>query len=159
MPIAVTGLQNLQRFQRKIDDAVRGKLAANLAIRVGAALVKTVADEFKQSIDPYGQPWAPVQRNRRRDRKARNRRIARGLAVRSDKPLIDTGRLRGSLGFTASGGQVRVFLSANYASYHDLGTRRIKRRQILPDAGNLGKTWSAAIDKEARRVVADHFKR
>lgn len=155
MPLIVRGLRNLERFQRQLDTVNR--LAPELAKRTGVALLKQVADEFRESRDPYGKSWAPVVRNRKRDRAAKNRRIAKGLAVKADKPLVDTGRLRASAGYSVSGTQVRVFLTADYASYHDKGTRRIKRRQILPSAGNLGEKWTAAVDKEAHRVVSEHF--
>jgi hypothetical protein len=155
MPVIARGLGNLQRFQRQLDTIPR--VLPKVAERVGVALVKEVMDEFRESRDPYGKPWAPVHRNRRRDRAARNRRIARGLAPKADKPLIDTGGLRASTGFKVTGSSVRVFLSKDYASYHDKGTRRIKRRQILPSPGKLPERWERAVEKEARRGMNEHF--
>jgi phage gpG-like protein len=156
MPVIARGLGSLQRFQRQLE-TVKSAAIPKVAERVGVALVKQVMDEFRESRDPYGNAWAPVQRNRRRDRAARNRRIARGLAVKADKPLLDTGRLRGSTGYSVRGAQVRVFLTANYASYHDQGTRRIKQRQILPSEGRLPAKWEKAIEKEAKRTLDEHF--
>jgi hypothetical protein len=155
MPVIARGLGNLERFQRQLKTVPQAM--PKLAERVGVALVKQVMDEFRESRDPYGNAWAPVERNRKRDRRARNRRISKGLAVKSDKPLLDTGRLRGSMGFAVAGTRVRVFLSASYASYHDKGTRRIKRRQILPSDGRLGERWEKAITVEANRFLNQHF--
>lgn len=156
MGVTARNIGNLERFQRQLKTVPQAM--PKLAERVGVALVKQVMDEFRESRDPYGKPWAPVARNRKRDRRARNKRISKGLAVRSDKPLLDTGRLRGSTGYAVAGTSVRVFLSANYASYHDKGTRRIKQRQILPSDGRLGEKWQRAIEVEAKRTIADHFK-
>jgi hypothetical protein len=160
--VIVRGVRNLQRFQRALSGAKR-EMPEMVAKRVGVALMKQVMDEFRESRDPYGKAWAPVFRRRKKDRAARNRRYAKlsaagkSLSLAADKPLMDTGRLRASTGFAVSGTSVRVFLSADYASYHDKGTRRIKRRQILPSPGNLGAKWSAAVEKEAKRGVSEHF--
>lgn len=164
MPVIARGVQNLQRLTKQLDAAARGKLEAEAGKRVGAALLKVVSDEFRNSRGPYGVEWKPVFRRRRRDRNARIRRYLRQsklglpLEAKTDKPLIDTGRLRASTGVSVSGGQVRVFLTANYASYHQEGTRHIARRQILPDAEGLGPTWREAIEKAAKGAVRDHFK-
>lgn len=162
MPVIARGLGNLQRFQRQLDTV--SKLAPKLAGRTGVALVKQVMDEFRESRDPYGNAWAPVFRRRKKDRAARNRRLlklskaGKSLSLANDKPLLDTGRLRASTSWSVSGSQVRVFLSADYASYHDQGTRRIRRRQILPTAGySLGPIWGPAVEKEAKRVLNEHF--
>lgn len=155
MPVIARGLANLQRLQRQLETVPRAM--PKIAERVGVALVKQVMDEFRESRDPYDKPWAPVFRNRKRDRAARNRRIARRQPVKADKPLLDTGRLRGSTGYSVSGSQVRVFLTADYASYHDKGTRRIKRRQILPSEGALPPRWEKAVAKEATRTLDEHF--
>jgi hypothetical protein len=157
MGVTARGISNLQRFQRRLETIPQA--LPKVAERVGVALVKEVMDEFRQSRDPYGTPWAPVVRNRRRDRAAKNRRIARGLAVKADKPLLDTGGLRASTGFAVVGTGVRVFLSKDYASYHDKpGPRsRIKRRQILPSPGKLPEKWERAVEKESTRGLSEHF--
>lgn len=150
---------SLERLQRQVDALAKQKLTAELAPRVGAAFMKELADEFRQSRDPYGNAWAPVFRNRRRDRLARGRRAAAGKAVRADKPLVDTGRLRASATAKADGTKVRIVLPVEYASYHQEGTRRIKRRQMLPEAatGGLGPRWTMAANKEAAVLLKKHF--
>ena len=157
MGLVVRNLREFEQFRAKVAEAPY--LIPILAKRIGAAFVKEVADEFKESRDPYGNAWAPVVRNRLKDRRARARRAKAGKAARSDKPLIDTGRLRGSVVARTSGGQVRIALPVEYASYHQYGTRVIKRRQILPesDTGGLGPRWSAAASKEAIAVLNEHF--
>jgi phage gpG-like protein len=157
MPILVRNLQAFVDFQKRVAGA--GALLPEIARRVGAAFVKQVADEFRESRDPYGNPWAPVYRNRARDRRARARRLAAGKAIRADKPLIDTGRLRASVVARTEGSEVRIALPVEYASYHQTGTRKMVRRQILPEAdtGGLGPRWTMAANKEISAVLLKHF--
>jgi phage gpG-like protein len=157
MALVVKNLRSFEDFRSKVAEAPR--LLPGLAKRIGAAFVKQVADEFKESRDPYGNPWKPVVRNRRRDIRARARRAAKGLSARADKPLIDTGRLRGSVVARTEGSVVRIALPVEYASYHQYGTRTIARRQILPesDTGGLGPRWSQAANKETIAVLNAYF--
>lgn len=159
MGLVVRNLANFEQFRQKVAEAPY--LLPKLAKRIGAAFVKQVGDEFRESRDPYGNAWAPVQRNRLRDRRARARRASAGKPPKADKPLIDTGRLRGSVVARSEGDEVRVALPVSYASYHQYGTRTIKRRQILPesDTGGLGARWSAAASKEAIAVLNEHFEK
>lgn len=149
------GSTSLEAIQRRLTAASQGKFLPELGKRVSAALMKEVADEFRQSRDPYGQPWKAVHRNRGRDRRARARRAAKGLAPRADKPLIDTGRMRASVIARVVGSEVRVAIPVEYASYHQKGTRTIPRRQMLPesDTGGLGHRWTQAINREAIAVL------
>jgi hypothetical protein len=141
-----------------------------VARRLGATAVKLMADEFRQSRDPYGKPWKAVFRRGKRHRDARRRAFlkfskgggsAAGLTLKGDKPLIDTGRLRAAATSpTASqpiGGKVRIVIPVDYASYHQTGTRRIARRQIVPETstGGLGPIWTKALEREAARALKD----
>lgn len=159
MPIIRRNFRAFEDFHQHVDEIARGLLMPKIAKRVGAAFIKQVADEFRESRDPYGNPWAPVFRTRARDVRARASRARRGLAPRADKPLIDTGRLRASPVARINGTEVRIALPVEYASYHQFGTRRIRRRQILPEAdtGGLGDRWTMAVNKEIAAVMLEHF--
>jgi phage gpG-like protein len=161
MAVIARDLGAFTDLKRRLEAAARGGFLPELAARIGAAFVKQVADEFRESRDPYGNPWAPVVRNRARDRRAKASRAKRGLPARADKPLIDTGRLRGSAVARVSGTEVRIALPVEYASYHQQGTRRMVRRQILPegDTGGLGPYWTMAANKESAAVMLKHLGR
>lgn len=161
--MSVTGnFKGLRQLMARVDAVVRGGVPG-LANRLGATAVKLLAYEFRFSRDPYGDNWAPVLRSRRRDRMARARRRAQGRPVKADKPLVDTGRLRAAATVSSanrSGGKtVRVIIPVEYASYHQNGTRRIRRRQIVPSdsTGGLGPIWSAALKKEAAKVLRERL--
>lgn len=147
----------LGALQHRLDEAKRAGLIQEAAKVIGAAAYKLVADEFKESRAPDGAPWAPVQRNRKRDRAARGRRAASGRTVRGDKPLIDTGRLRGSLANHTAGSTVRLSLPVVYAPFHQFGTRRMVQRQILP-TGQLPPHWSSLFEKETMKLVQRRLK-
>jgi phage gpG-like protein len=158
MGLVVRNIQALEKFMDRVR-RIRPDALPLIAKRQAAALGKLVTDEFRQSMDPYGKPWAPVDRSRGRDRRARARRAAAGKPVRNDKPLVDTGRLRASVVARAEGSIVRISLPVEYASYHQYGTRRIKRRQILPEAdtGGLPPKWLGVMQTEANAALNEHF--
>lgn len=134
----------LAKLTDRISEAKIRGLLPKVAQRIGAAAVKQISDEFRESRDPYGQPWKPLKSPRGRQ----------GKKKRSDKPLIDTGRLRASFRAQPDGATVRVSTDVDYAEFHQDGTSRIPRRQILPDDdGGLGPRWSAAFEKEAEAVL------
>lgn len=88
------------------------------------AAEKCVLDEFSQSRDPYGKPWDPV--------------------ARGGMPLIDTGIMRNSVRGYHDANGARVAVEIEYASYHQTGTKRIKQRKMLPDAG-VSTIWVQEI--------------
>jgi phage gpG-like protein len=160
MGLVIRNLRAFQDLQRQVAEVARGELMPRIAKRVGPALLKQVADEFRESRNPYDKPWLPLARERSRNRRANARRARAGKARRASKPLIDTGRLRASPVARVDGTQVRVSLPVEYASYHQQGTRTIPRRQILPEqaTGGLGERWTQAINREVDAVLKEHFK-
>lgn len=161
MPAVRGDFAALKTLRERIAKLATAKATEDITKRVGAAFIKQLADEFRQSRDPYGKPWAPVFRNRKRDRAARGRRLAAGKPARAAKPLSDTGRLRAaataSSALQSSGSIVRITIPVSYASYHQDGTRHIKRRQMLPaaDTGGLGRLWTTALRKEASAAILE----
>lgn len=155
MGVTLRNPLDLRDLQQRLKDAARGKFIPELGRRVAAALMKEVADEFRHSRNPYGKPWAPLARERARNLRANRRRAAKGKPPRRSKPLIDTGRMRGSVIARAVGSEVRVSIPVDYASYHQYGTRTIPQRQMLPEAstGGLGPRWTLAIRKETEAVL------
>lgn len=159
MGLAIKDITAFRSLERQLDAAAKGRFLPEMAKRIGVAFEKQMADQFRQSRDPYGKPWKPVERNRARDRRARAKRARAGKPARSDKPLIDTGRMRASVTHIVSGTSIRVLIPVEYATYHQDGTRRIARRQMLPeqDTGGLGSRWTLAALKESNAVLAKHF--
>jgi phage gpG-like protein len=142
VPVLQGDFGGLEDLQERIRKLAQPAFTAAVARRLTGTAIKLLADEFRGSKDPYGVPWKPLKR-------------------REGKPLLDTGRLRAAaVGQTAgqsSGAIVRVVIPVEYASYHQDGTRRIPRRQIVPDrAGGLGPIWAGAFRREIEKAVKDH---
>jgi phage gpG-like protein len=139
MPVLQGDFGGLEDLQKRIRQIAKPGFKEEVARRLTGTAIKLLADEFRGSKDPYGTPWKPLKR-------------------RAGKPLLDTGRLRaaavGQTAGQASGAVVRVVIPVEYASYHQDGTRRIPRRQIVPDrAGGLGPVWTLAFRKEIELAV------
>jgi phage gpG-like protein len=90
-----------------------------------------VANGFRQSRDPYGRPWKPLKR-------------------RVGQPLRDTGRLLNSFHTKVDSRGFEVLSDVFYAQFHQEGTRRIPRRQMLPSPGELGRIWRPALQRVIR---------
>jgi phage virion morphogenesis protein len=87
--------------------AFRAKLAQNLAEEARTQ----VANGFRQERDPYGEAWAP-------------------LKSREGKILRDTGRMAASVATAQVGPDgFRIEVGANYAKYHQLGTKPHQRAE------------------------------
>jgi phage gpG-like protein len=162
MGAAIKNISAFNDLKRRVTAVAHSSaMLDELGKRTGAALMKQVSDEFRESRDPYGKAWAPVVRDRGRDRRARAKRTAAGKKPKADKPLIDTGRMRASVTAKVTGSDVRIVIPVNYASYHQdpkPGSHNV-RRQMLPEAdtGGLGDRWRMAINKEAAAVLQKHF--
>lgn len=149
----------LEDLQRRIREVTNPRFREEVAHRLAGTAIKLLADEFRQSRDPYGNAWKPVFRKRARDRRARARRASAGRPPRGDRPLIDTGRLRAAATSSAAdlstGELVRISIPVDYASYHQYGTRRMARRQIIPESNNLGPIWADAFRKEIEKKLRE----
>lgn len=118
--------------------------AATLAAPRLSALLD---QEFVTMTSPYGTPWEPLTAStlaRKRANKTkilqRTRDMRRGLSV---KPAQRSG-----MTMTSSHG---------YLAFHQLGTRHMAQRVVLP-TGVLPPTWRSAIarsvDEAARKALA-----
>jgi len=86
-------LDRLSAAGRDLTPAMKG---------IGRALKTRVQLCFKISRDPYGAKWA-------------------GLKSRDGKPLVDKGRLRGSVTYRAGRDSVTVGTNVKYARTHQFG--------------------------------------
>jgi hypothetical protein len=142
-----------------LAEIVQKNWLGELAQRCTVGAMKLVGDEFRGQHDPYGDAWAPLKRERTRDRRARMRALRAGRTPRGSKVLHRTGRMENSIGATASGGLMRVLVPVEYAQYHQVGTIRMVQRKILPDTEGGGdpESWDLMIRKEAALLLAQKF--
>lgn len=130
-----------------------GELKQRLLSAAAAEARTQVALEFRQSVDPNGQPWAP-------------------LAWRSGKILRKSGRGGNSFTSRATANGFVVGTNVDYMGVHNTGgtTRkpkgnrrsrakvgRIPKREIVPSNGELSPRWRTAIDKATNVALRNYF--
>jgi len=134
---------------RSLRGLESGAFVPRLAQLIAAGGVKLTMDTFRSQRNPYGEPWAPLKRERTRDKRARLRREAKGLKSRGQKILLRTKVMRNSTAAIASGHAGGVGIPVGYAAAHQYGTHVIPQRQILPSAEKgLPGTWVHMIGRE-----------
>jgi len=120
-----------------VTKARQGKAAME---EIGEMLVSSTVERFDSSTAPDGSRWTPSQRAEKE----------------GGKTLVDTGRLRGSIGYEASPDQVVVGSNLVYARIQQLGGKAGRNHAVeLPARPYLGVS-DDDID-EARAILADHL--
>lgn len=105
--------------------------------RIGAALVMRVKGYFRDGMDPYGTRWEP-------------------LKARRGQPLVDTGRLRNSIAFSADKASVTVGTNVQYAPPHQFGATFKPRGQVNAH-GRTGRFLSRQAASARRGSVRVSF--
>lgn len=103
----------------------------NLAGREVAALIQ---DGFTAESDPYGRGWKPSAAANREGRRT----------------LRETGALQDGIKWKADSRGLLLSTSGsanNYAVYHQKGTRRLPKRQFMPDPGELPPIYRQEVGK------------
>jgi phage virion morphogenesis protein len=113
---------------------------------IGEHLLRRADDGFRYERDPYGARWAPLAASTLAQ-KRRQKRIMKILQSR--------GLMRGTLAYQAYENRVVIGFNAFYAAFHQSGTKKMPKRQLLPDAGRgLPSRDVNAIFE----IVQDHLK-
>lgn len=162
--------QALDRLAARIREVGSTQFQNEMGKALGAVALKQLADEFRQSKDPYGRAWKrPI--------------------LRDGKPLQDTGRLQNSFQAKPTPQGFSVSTNVYYARTHQLGagvdgspiativpveakrlrwrtrdgrwhTRmavKIPKRQIVPtpETGGVGSKWGKALNEEADALMQE----
>jgi hypothetical protein len=111
------------------------RVPAQAAEDASRELEAVLRDQHGAEVDPYGNPWAPLKQSTI-DRKGGDSRILR----RSDVMLDDL-QIRPSAG----AGLTLTFGTA-YAAFHQIGTKDMVARRLLPIAA-MPARWGEAIKR------------
>jgi len=154
--MAVAGnLNALKELSDKIRQLTTAGFKADLAKALAARAWKETLDGFRQSRDPYGNPWRP-------------------LAWRKGTPLVDTGQMRASVSTEATDNGFRLRIGVVYAIIHQYGARvraatraqsrgrvgSVPQRQMVPmkETGGLGPIWLGAFNETAAKLIKDRVR-
>jgi phage gpG-like protein len=149
MPIS-GNLNALKELSDKIRQLTSSGFKAELSKELAATAWRETLAGFRESRDPYGNPWRP-------------------LAWRKGTPLIDSGQMRQSVSTEATGNGFRLRIGVLYASIHQYGAKvraatrargrgrvgSVPRRQMVPekDTGGLGPIWLTAFNRTAEDLI------
>jgi len=98
-----------------------------VAFATQEVLVTEVRLAMRGERTPYGEPFAPLKRDRTRNKKAAKKS---GMSSKG-KILRDTGRLANSIVGSIDGARAMVGTNAKYGAFHQYGTRKMVSRQFL----------------------------
>ena len=90
--MGVIRTEKLRAFTAKLEGLRAEQLRRDLAPALRGTVMKLVADEFRKEQDPYGKSWAPLKRERRRNRNARRRGRRGGQKILQWIPLYESHR-------------------------------------------------------------------
>ena len=112
---------------------------------IGEYMQRRIDDGFRHQVDPFGQNWAPLATSTLKQ-KTRQKRILKILQSR--------GTMRGTLTYQPKGDRVKIGFNVFWAQFHQYGTKRMVKRQLLPDvARGLPQQDIAAIQD----IVQDYL--
>lgn len=143
--------EKLRAFADRLTTLRAEALRKDLAPELRGTVLKLVADEFRGEVDPYGKKWAPLKRERTRNKKARKKGKRGGQKI-----LQNTGRLRASIDVRAQGSALVFSLPVAYATFHQSGTRHMVDRKIVPDAGP-SPIWNDALRRDVQRLLKERM--
>lgn len=144
--------RRIREVSRKIKDTSR----ANREVSIW--LLKWVNDNFKTQggkVSPGG--WEPLKTGGRYKKNSRGKQLGAGRRRQKYDPyakvLQDTGRLRGSFHNFYTRTTAGVGSALFYAPFHDLGTKYIPQRRILPSQEDRD------VEQGALRIYEAHVQR
>jgi hypothetical protein len=111
------------------------RVPAQAAEDASRELEAVLREQHGEEVDPYGNPWAPLAESTIK-RKGGDTRILR----RTDT-MLDELSIRPS-----PGAGLTLTFGAPYAAFHQVGTKDMPARRLLPIAA-MPKTWSDAIKR------------
>jgi phage gpG-like protein len=122
-----------------------------------AALViagKTAADFFTQNFDRQGflnkglTPWPDVKR------RTHPRNTPRGQTAAGRRILFgETRNLSRSIDYDPQKGHVIIYSDVHYAPYHNEGTAKIPKRQIMGDSEELNKNVGSELERKLNNII------
>jgi phage gpG-like protein len=88
-----------------------------------------IEEQFNQGKDPYGNKWKPLKRKGQPP-----------SHLTEDTPLRRSVEVK-----PASGAGLTITVTESYATFHQIGTKHMVARPILPNNTTLPAAWTAAI--------------
>lgn len=127
-------IDQLMRLQAKGEDLTP------LLKYIGEDEVTRTILRFETTTAPDGSPWRGLQKPRQRG---------------GDKPLSDTGRLKGSIRFVLGNNRVTIGTGTEYSIFHQFGTKTAAGKRHIHARPFLGV--SDELIHELEDKISDYF--
>lgn len=108
-----------------IDDIVRkvSEIPSSVMAEIGQTIKSDLLLNFRSEQSPDGSSWADLKPSTIKSKLKKSGKVVK---------LQDTGNLKKSLNYTASSGEVKIGYGIGYSVFHQLGTKNMVARKILP---------------------------
>jgi len=133
-------LSQIGRLEQSV--AKLAEIPRKIAEDVAPEINRLIQKQFSEGKDPYGRAWAPLKASTLK-------------TGRKPPPLTDTRKMRDGTKvyvIRANYAGLRIVVGEPYGYFHQVGTKNMKARPILPQYG-IPAAWKRALDESARRVV------
>ena len=134
----------LARMHASIGAVVNrlGGVAKRVAVLAAPVISEHVQQQYRFGRDPYGMPWKPLK----------PATLARG---RRPPPLTDTGLLRNTTTVRPRIGSPGIVIRLPQPGvFHQLGTRHMVARPVLPTRG-IPRMWSDTLRRASLRAMRE----
>lgn len=140
----VDASKQLKKMVNKIayvEKAIRVENLLKAMNRLGTVWTGDIKRGFTEGRDLYGDQWAALK----------NPSEKRGGS--SAKPLLDTGRLVGSINFVIQDGKLIISTNVPYGKFHQDGTQNIRKRAFLPDERGLPTKFKNDLEQSLESIL------
>lgn len=142
----VVGLDTFLRRLNKLEDNLKDEALNKILNQLGAKWTGEIKLNFTKSYDPYGKKWPSLKAGGRMIKKGKKR-----VLDKSAKPLLDTGRLVGSINFNVKDEKLEIGTPVFYSQFHQNG-EGVPKRAFLPDRG-LPQSWKNDLNLIIAKVL------
>lgn len=138
---ATKQLKKMSKNLDKVEKAVKAENLMKAMNRLGTIWTGDIKQGFLNARDLYGENWAALK----------NPSKKRGGT--SARPLLDRGRLVGSIDFVIQENKLIISTNVTYAQYHQDGTNRIRKRAFLPDQRGLPDKFKNDLEQALESIL------
>lgn len=163
MSIKEDGLDEMyKRLQTLLQDSKSQKTVRKILYDFGVVAKSRIRSNFSAGIDPYGVTWAPLKAGGRRIKSSGGK----STLDRTAKPLLDTGRLVGSISYktfeksSSKDGLSTALLLYNkgsnvqYGDYHQFGIGVTARPFYPTPERGLPDSWGKDLSKITDKILS-----
>lgn len=122
-------------------------IPARITAEVADDITEEIREQFDVGADPYGRSWSPLMASTLKRKRGDGRILRRSDVLSSETVARPT-----------SGAGVEI-TSVEYGQRHQLGTKHMVARPILPEGDELPESWQEIIEDATSKAVKKAMRR